>query len=472
MMYLRSEYGISFFNLVHDMYTVDRRKVIEFCEALIATGEPFAWGCSARTDSVDDDLLGLMARAGCKGIFFGVETGSPRMQKIINKKLDLEEAREHISSADHHGISTAVALIMGFPEETRSDLRDSVEFFVNAMRFDHAEPQLSLLSPLAQTPIQTMHKHELVFDGLFSNITYQGYRQDPRDVELVQEYPDVFPNFYGVPTQHLERRYFKDVHDFLFGLTVWFRWLPIGLMRDSGDFLDVCDLWFGWSSERHRQGTTRQKSASEMNGAAPYCFRSDFRDDFLEFVEDVYVPRAAKWPELMHVLAQVEGGSSQGDSETQDQSCSGPSASIADDSYPYHMPLRNEVELDWDFDELVGCLRNGSGFENVSRRRVTVLVRAIEECGIEVRQLPPLLARLWQLCDGGRTVRDITDLFAARDFGPNGVPAAKACAFGLRRLVEDGLLGLSPRPIGTADSEHGDAPNEIDRWVTPATPMM
>ena len=314
MTYLRSEYGISFFNLVHDMYTVNRRKVVEFCEALIATGDSFAWGCSARTDCVDDELLGLMARAGCKGIFFGIESGSPRMQKIINKKLDLEEARERIAVTDHHEMATAVALIMGFPEETRSDLKDSVEFFLNATRYDHAEPQLSLLAPLAQTPIETMYKQQLVFDGLFSNITYQGYRQDPRDVELVKKYPAVFPNFYGVPTLHLERRYFKEVHDFLFGLTLWFRWLPIGLMRDSGDFLDVCDLWFAWSNERHRQGTTSQESASEINRAAPYCFRSDFRDDFLEFVKGAYIPQVAKWPELMDVLVQVEGGSSKGGS--------------------------------------------------------------------------------------------------------------------------------------------------------------
>jgi radical SAM superfamily enzyme YgiQ (UPF0313 family) len=456
MAHLRSEYGISFFNLVHDMYTVNRRKVVEFCEALLETGESFAWGCSARTDSVDDELLGLMARAGCRGIFFGVETGSPRMQKIINKKLDLDEARAHISSADRHGISTAVALIMGFPEETRSDLRDSVEFFVNAMRYDHAEPQLSLLSPLAQTPIQTEHKDQLVFDGLFSNITYQGYRQDPRDVELVQKYPAVFPNFYGVPTQHLERRYFKEVHDLLFGLTVWFRWLPIGLMRDSGDFLDVCDLWFAWSNNR-RQETTSEEAASKIDVAAPYCFRSDFRDDFVDFVEDAYIPQVAKWPELMHVLAQVEGGGAPAESEAQDQRSEDPCLSIVTgDAYPYHLSLLREVELNWDFDELVGCLRRGSDFANVSARRVTVLVKALAEGGLEVRQLPPLLASLWRVCDGSRTVRDITELFAARDLGLDGIPAAKTCAFGLRSLVDDGLLGLSPRPVSPAGMRQED----------------
>jgi radical SAM superfamily enzyme YgiQ (UPF0313 family) len=452
MTHLRDEYGVSFFNFVHDMYTVNRGKVVEFCEALIDTGESFSWGCSARTDCVDDELLGLMAEAGCKGIFFGIETGSPRMQKIINKRLDLDEARKHIASADHHGISTAVALIMGFPEEERNDLKESVEFFVDSMRYDYAEPQLSLLAPLAQTPIQTTYKDQLVFDGVFSSITYQGYRQDPRDVDLVRQYPTVFPNFYGVPTLHLERRYFKDVHDLVFGLSVWFRWLPLGLMQDSGDFLNVCDLWFAWSKERDRREGDAQDPLPDMIKATPYVFRSDFRDDFLAFVEEAYIPRVARKPELMHVLVQVESGCTQASEEAQDRERGDVSGTLTVGAYPRHAPLRKEVEVDWDFDELIGCLRTRSDMADVSRRRVTVLVRTIEN-GVEIRQLPSLLSTLWQLCDGNRTVEEITSLFADRGLGPDGIPAAKTCAFGLGRLLEDGLLELSPAPTGAADTE-------------------
>ena len=71
---IKNEYGLNYFSLVHDMYTIDRKKVVAFCEAILASGAEFTWGCSARTDCVDDELLELMARAGCTGIFFGIET--------------------------------------------------------------------------------------------------------------------------------------------------------------------------------------------------------------------------------------------------------------------------------------------------------------------------------------------------------------------------------------------------------------
>jgi radical SAM superfamily enzyme YgiQ (UPF0313 family) len=67
------------------MFTVDRRRVVVFCEAMIASGEKFTWSCSARTDCVDEPLLELMAHAGCHGLFFGIEAGSVRMQTIIDK---------------------------------------------------------------------------------------------------------------------------------------------------------------------------------------------------------------------------------------------------------------------------------------------------------------------------------------------------------------------------------------------------
>ena len=77
---IAAAYSIRDFELVHDMFTVDRRRVAA-CQAMIASGEGFTWSCSARTDRIDEELLDLMARSGCRGIFFGVEAGSQRMQR-------------------------------------------------------------------------------------------------------------------------------------------------------------------------------------------------------------------------------------------------------------------------------------------------------------------------------------------------------------------------------------------------------
>src|SRR6266853_3197301 len=49
---VKQTYGINSFELVHDMFTVDRKRVVAFCEALLESKRKFTWGCSARTDCV------------------------------------------------------------------------------------------------------------------------------------------------------------------------------------------------------------------------------------------------------------------------------------------------------------------------------------------------------------------------------------------------------------------------------------
>ena len=171
MRHIAHRYGLRRFELVHDMFTVDRKRVVAFCNELLASNEMFKWSCSARTDCVDDELLALMAQSGCVGIFFGIETGSARMQKVIDKHLDLEEARAMVNAAERHGMSSTVSLITGFPEESLDDLRQTVHFYMHAVKTPHADPQLNLLAPLAATPIHDKHRDELVLDEtLFGRI--------------------------------------------------------------------------------------------------------------------------------------------------------------------------------------------------------------------------------------------------------------------------------------------------------------
>ena len=132
-----------------------------------------------------------------------------------------------------------------------------------------------------------------------------------------------------------------------------------------------------------------------------------------------------------------------GNLDTKDQDYRHGSEDFSGSSYPYHLPLLKELECDWDFGELVKCLRNGVELSNVPRRPVTVVVRRVGQKEVDVRQLPPLLASLWALCDGNKTVQDIVELLALRNFGPEGVSPVKACFFGLKTLADDGLIGIS-----------------------------
>src|SRR5205085_7872746 len=157
----------------------DRRRVVAFCEAMAASKTGFTWSCSARTDCIDEELMELMSSSGCRGIFFGVEVGSDRMQRVIDKRLDIVRARQMVDCAERLGIHTTVSLITGFPEETPDDLQQTLAMFVHSARCPHSNPQLNLLAPLAGTPIYQHHKQQLSLEELCSEMSHQGRRQDP-----------------------------------------------------------------------------------------------------------------------------------------------------------------------------------------------------------------------------------------------------------------------------------------------------
>jgi radical SAM superfamily enzyme YgiQ (UPF0313 family) len=447
MQSIQEDFGSRYFSLVHDMYTVDRKRVVAFCETLLAAKAQFRWGCSARTDCVDEDLLRLMAEAGCAGIFFGIETGSPRLQDVINKKLDLDEARARIEQADRYGITMSVALIIGFPEETCDDLRDTVHFFIDSLRFDAAEPQVSLLAPLAATPIYEQHREQLVFDHIFSDMSHQGWHHDPTDVELIRTYPEIFPNFYAVPTKWVDRSYLKEMRDFLTYAPVRFRWLPIALMQDSGDFLKVFDRWRSWLADK------RVDRASDDVGPVLYYAHTNFRSDFLEFVRTCYLEEIVTARTAIETLSRTEdimAGARNWASQPAERV--GP----LDNSCVPFPTFARVLDIELDYNELIECLRHRGDLCAVLPRKSTIVFvpkgtghserNGTDIVKMQIVQLAPLAAALLSLCDGSKTIGDIAREFSGQARIGN-ISADKICLFGLMQLRRDGCLGISSTPL-------------------------
>src|SRR5229473_4655163 len=311
---VRQTYGIASFELVHDMFTVDRKRVVAFCEALLESRskdkeDDFTWGCSARTDCVDEELIELMSRAGCRGIFFGIESGSARMQKVIDKGLELNDSADRVRSCDKFKINTAVSLMAGFPDETMDDLRATAAFFVDSLRYDHADPQLSILAPLAATPIQKQHKDALVLSDDVADMSYRGWRQESPDHAMIAGHPEIFSSFYSVPLPHLEREFVRELRDFLLNGMRAFRRLLLGVHQDSGSILEVFGQWREW----------RQANGADMAGGArtAYYAQSGFPSDFFQFVRQRYIPAASKAPLAITVLLEYEAAVSGRDQESE-----------------------------------------------------------------------------------------------------------------------------------------------------------
>jgi radical SAM superfamily enzyme YgiQ (UPF0313 family) len=397
MRFIDAEYGIRTFALTHDMFTVDHRRVRAFCQAMLDSGTGYTWSCSARTDSVDEELLELMAAAGCTAMFFGVETGSQRMQKIIDKHLDVARAHRVIDSAERAGIGSTISLIMGFPEETISDLRDTVSMFMHSARTPGSNPQLNLLSPLANTPIHRLYKDQITLEPLCSDTSHQGCRQHPEDIGLIRSYPDIFPNFYLVPTPEMDRTLLLELREFARMAEARFRWL-LGAADQATD--GMLDIFFEWKKAREvlHPGLSGQSLRR-------YYRDMQFVEDFVSFLRTLPASSDPAVSRLMEFEESVARASS-----AQEAPCGVAELDADEELEPSDIPCRRDlgkiVEVSFDLQLAIDAVKQRQAPGDDGRLHF-YFVKQAPGINNNIYEVSPGIARAAGLCDGERTVEQI-----------------------------------------------------------------
>ena len=191
---LHARYGFTEFKLDHDMFTVNRRKVLEFCEAV--KGRGYRWRASARIDCVDKELLEKMAESGCASLYFGIETGSVRLQEICKKHLDLNLVRPILDAAHNAGIETTASFITGYPEEQQQDQDDTLDMLGNCFE-PSCLPQLHMLAPEPGTAMYAQLSDKIEYDGYGGR--YNALLVSSDDEEVIVNHPEIFQTYYYYP---------------------------------------------------------------------------------------------------------------------------------------------------------------------------------------------------------------------------------------------------------------------------------
>lgn len=194
---LNQKYGINTFSLEHDMFTANKRHLINFCERMIEEKLDFTWGCSSRIDVLDEECMKKMRDAGCKRIFIGIETGSQELQKIVHKNLRLEDALEKIILLDKYGFELTVSFIYGFPDETTAYFTDTIKMVQELMIYGIKNLQLHLFIPLPNTYETSKIAESVYFDPTqIEQSVYIANKFNEKLHQMILDYKDVFIQYY------------------------------------------------------------------------------------------------------------------------------------------------------------------------------------------------------------------------------------------------------------------------------------
>lgn len=127
MKYMKRSFGANGIYFTDSSMGNNRKLLRELCEAMIRADLGMEWYANIRVDQVDEDLLKLMWRAGCRLLLYGFESGSQRVLDLMNKKVKVED--NYRIAKLHHKLDFPfnASFIIGYPSETVSDAKETIK---------------------------------------------------------------------------------------------------------------------------------------------------------------------------------------------------------------------------------------------------------------------------------------------------------------------------------------------------------
>jgi anaerobic magnesium-protoporphyrin IX monomethyl ester cyclase len=111
-----------------DVFTLRASRVAAMCDEIERRGLRFAWECLARVDGIDGPTAARMRRAGCRTVFFGIESGSDEVLRLMRKGITTAQARRAVWAAHDAGLEAGAFFILCYPGETDDTVLETLRF--------------------------------------------------------------------------------------------------------------------------------------------------------------------------------------------------------------------------------------------------------------------------------------------------------------------------------------------------------
>ncbi len=120
--------GYDYIHFADDVFTFNTERLLDICAEIKRRGLSFAWECLGRVDSINCEVASAMKSAGCRRIFFGIESGNDNILKLMKKHITVSQARAAVSSARGAGLNVGAFFIVCYPGETNETVLETLQF--------------------------------------------------------------------------------------------------------------------------------------------------------------------------------------------------------------------------------------------------------------------------------------------------------------------------------------------------------
>lgn len=169
---LYKDFGIREFHIIDDNFTANRSFAKEILKGIknLNLNASFAVPNGVRLNSLDGEILSLMKEAGFYLISAGIESGSNRILKLMNKKLNVRQIEEKIALIRNFGLQAAGFFILGYPGETEKEISQTINF---SLKLGLLRANYFIFFPLPGTSIyQKLKKSGIIKKHAFENSSF------------------------------------------------------------------------------------------------------------------------------------------------------------------------------------------------------------------------------------------------------------------------------------------------------------
>ena len=124
------KYNIRNFLFWADIFNLDKKWVMELCQLIIDNGLDITWSANTRADTADEEMAEIMAKAGCRLVSIGVESGNQEMLDHIGKRITLDDVRLTVKIFKKYGMKIYNYFVIGLPWETEETVEDTIDFAI------------------------------------------------------------------------------------------------------------------------------------------------------------------------------------------------------------------------------------------------------------------------------------------------------------------------------------------------------
>ena len=119
--------GATFFYFSDDTFMLKKDRVVEICKAIIEKNLRISWAAISHVNFVDEEVLSWMRKAGCTQISYGVESGSERIRKVLNKNIRADRIKNAFALTTRYGILARAYFIYGCPGESWDTIQETID---------------------------------------------------------------------------------------------------------------------------------------------------------------------------------------------------------------------------------------------------------------------------------------------------------------------------------------------------------